>query len=120
MTLIILFQNEYPRTSYNPIGMILLICIGLTLGLISYYRIAGKLKAQRKSFMLGVKNDVMNAISVYESIKDFNKDSGNLDKWKNQFGYIKKFINFNYKKVGLDKSYVQMINKYESYMGFHN
>jgi len=116
MFLVILFQNEYTRTTYNPIGMILLISIGLTLGFISYYRIAGKLKAQRKSFMLGVKNDIMNAISVYESIKDFSKDTGNLEKWKNQFRYIQKFINFNYKKVGLEKSYVKLVEKYLSYI----
>jgi hypothetical protein len=116
MSLIILFQNEYPRTSYNPIGMILLIFIGLTLGLASYYRIVSKLKEQRKNFMLGVKNDIINAISAYESIKDYSNDPNNLEKWRNQFGYIKKFINFNYKKVGLEKSYEQLVDKYVGYI----
>ena len=115
----LIVQNEYPKTTYNRIGMILLICIFLAMGCCYYYiRVVRVQKIMRRKFMKGTKNDFINAVNEFERIfpNEGIKDSILYEEWKKKYGYIMEFMKFNHKRLGLDKEYVEIVSKYLKYV----
>jgi hypothetical protein len=84
--------------------------------IVTYLWFHYKTKARRKDALLSCRKDYERAVSEYErQFTDANIGSHALKDWINNYSYLNVYNKIPYRRLGLDKQYVVILDKYYTY-----